>query len=289
MDTLAQSYPFHHLDLEDCLSKIQLTKLDEHKDYLFMVVHFPHQEETKRLIEPIQASLFLGEGYLVTVHSKEFKSLAEMFHGCSSEKEKREEAMGKSSAYLLYYVLNRLTDELFPLLDRVENDLDEIDDKVYGEKVLDAIYTSVLQRRIASFRRLVLRLKRLSVELPPKAQRFTKQDLSPYFSDIRDHIDKVSETLEEAKETIDIYVNTDFILSSERTNRVLAVLTIIFTLTIPITVIGTVYGMNVLLPGGIQTGSWIFLGPYTTLMVLLTFALIPSLLMLYYFRRHGWI
>lgn len=212
-----------------------------------------------------------------------------MFQGCYSEKQKREEAMSKTLAYLLYYVLDRLTDELFPLLDRIENELDEIVDKVYDEMVLAAIFTSVLQRRIASFRRLVLRLKRLSIEHPPKAQRFTKQDLSPYFSDIRDHIDKASETLEEAKETIDIYVSTDFILSSERTNKVLAVLTIIFTLTIPVTVIGTVYGMNVLLPGGIQTGPWIVLGPYTTLIVLLTLALVPSLLMLYYFRRLGWI
>ncbi len=289
IDTLAHNYPFHHLNLDDCVSKIQLTKIDEHGEYLFVVVHFPRYDGATGLIVPVQVSLFLGDGYLVTVHGGDFSTLAEMFRESYSSQETREEVLGKSSVYLLYRVLDKLTDDLFPLLDRIENELDDIDDKVYDEKILAAIETSKLQRRIASFRRLVLRLKRLGMDLPPRVQRFTKQDLSAYFSDIRDHIERVFETLDEAKETIDIYVGTDFILSSEKTNKVLAILTIIFTLTIPVTVIGTLYGMNVLLPGGILTGSWTFFGPYTTLMVLLLLALIPALLMLYYFRRFRWV
>ena len=38
---LAQNYPFHPLDLDDCLSRIQRPKIDEYKDYLFLVFHFP--------------------------------------------------------------------------------------------------------------------------------------------------------------------------------------------------------------------------------------------------------
>jgi magnesium transporter len=64
----------------------------------------------------------------------------------------------------------------------------------------------------------------------------------------------VYEALEEAKETVEIYKDMDYMLSQEKTNKILAVLTIVFTLCIPATVIGTFYGMNINLPGGIETG-----------------------------------
>ena len=97
------------------------------------------------------------------------------------------------------------------------------------------------------------------------------------------------EALDESKETIEIYKDTDFMLSTEKTNKILAILTILFTLSIPITVIGTFYGMNVNLPGGIQTGSWNFFGTYTTLIVVLMTSIVSVLLMLWYFRRLGWV
>jgi magnesium transporter len=67
------------------------------------------------------------------------------------------------------------------------------------------------------------------------------------------------------------------------------VLTILFTLSIPATVIGTFYGMNINLPGGIETGAWVHLGPYTTLVFVLVLSSIFALLMVYYFRRIGWV
>jgi len=84
-------------------------------------------------------------------------------------------------------------------------------------------------------------------------------------------------------------MDTDYVLSTEVTNKILALLTIVFTLSIPATVVGTIYGMNIPLPGGIQTGSWTFLGPYTTLIVLLLIMIVPVVSMVWYFHRLGWI
>ena len=120
-------------------------------------------------------------------------------------------------------------------------------------------------------------------------QRFSKDDLTLYFKDVQDHIEKIFEALEEARETVEIYKDTDFMLSQEKTNKILAVLTIVFTLSIPATVIGTFYGMNVNLPGGIQTGAWTQLGPYTTLVFVLVVSAITALFMVMYFRSLGWL
>ncbi|MDG6904643.1 MAG: hypothetical protein JRN20_02530 [Nitrososphaerota archaeon] len=76
-----------------------------------------------------------------------------------------------------------------------------------------------------------------------------------------DHIEKTWETLEQSKETIEIYKDTDNILSIETTNNVLSILTIVSTLTIPAVVIGTIYGMNIPMPGALDPGpppSWAY-------------------------------
>ena len=77
-------------------------------------------------------------------------------------------------------------------------------------------------------------------------------------------------------------------LSNDKTNRALTVLTIMFTLTIPITVISAIYGMNVKIPGGNEI-PWMFLGPYTTFIILLTGSAIALLVMLWSFYHYGWI
>lgn len=72
-------------------------------------------------------------------------------------------------------------------------------------------------------------------------------------------------------------------LSTEKTNKILAVLTIIFTLSIPAALVGAFYGMNITLPGGIETGSWNFFGLYTTFIILISISIVPAIVMLWYF------
>ena len=75
---LASKYPFHPLDLDDCLSKIQRPKIDEYKDYLFIVFHFPVFNPDARVTTPSQVSVFIGDGYLVTLHKGDLKPLVKL-------------------------------------------------------------------------------------------------------------------------------------------------------------------------------------------------------------------
>ena len=172
---------------------------------------------------------------------------------------------------------------------KVVGNIDDVEDSVFDERISIPRQISLLRREITTLRRMVIPLRRTVVDLSKDVQRFSKEDLAPYFKDIQDHIEKVYETLEEAKETIEIYKDTDYMLSQEKTNKILALLTIVFTLSIPATVIGTFYGMNINLPGGIVTGSWNQLGPYTSLIFVLVISSICALFMVLYFRRVGWL
>ncbi|MFL6483537.1 MAG: magnesium transporter CorA family protein [Nitrososphaera sp.] len=287
INILGQRYPFQKLNLDDCLSKIQIPKIDRYRDHVFIILQFPTPDKEKGFIFS-QLAIFMGEDYLVTIHQGDLKSVEELFNACKNDENQRQITMYKSSGYLLHKIIDGLVDDLFHLLMKVVGNIDDIEDSVFDERISIPRQISLLRREITTLRRIIFPLRRTVLDLAKDSQRFSKDDLTPYFRDVQDHIEKVYEMVEEAKETIEIYKDTDFMLSTEKTNKILSVLTIVFTLSIPVTVIGTFYGMNINIPGGIVTGPWEQLGRYTTLIFILGLSAASALLMVFYFRRLGW-
>lgn len=288
MSILGQKYPFHKLNLEDCVSKLQIPKIDRYEDHIFVILHFPTPDKEKGFLFS-QLAIFISSEYLVTIHHGDMKPLEELFNNCKNDERQRQMIMGKSTGYLLHKIIDLLVDDLLHILMKVVGNIDDIEDSVFDERISIPRQISLLRREITTLRRIVIPLRRTVVDLSKDVQRFSKEDLALYFRDVQDHIEKIFEALEEAKETVEIYKDTDFMLSQEKTNKILAVLTIVFTLSIPATVIGTFYGMNINLPGGIVTGVWDQLGPYTTLMFVLAISAAGAVFMVLYFRRLGWL
>ena len=257
---------------------------------MFIILHFPTTIKKEENIPQFsQLSIFIGLNYLVTVHQGDLKPLVEKFLICLSYEKQREAFMNESSGHLLYNIIDTLVDDLFNTLIKIVDDLHNIEDDVFNPKLAIAKEISLIRREITALRRIIIPLRRIIMYMTNDIQQFSEQDLTLYFDNVKDHIDKVLEVLEESQETIEIYKDTDYMLSTEKTNKILAVLTILFTLSIPSTIIGTLYGMNVNLPGGIETGSWYLFGSYTTFILLLIISLLSALLMAWYFHMLGWI
>ena len=292
IEDLAKKYHFNALNIEDCMTKFELPKLDSYDDHFFVILHFPPISPKVGIAKNSQLSIFLGKDFLVTVHQGDLKPLVDLVDLCktNSDPKRIERLLGKSSGLLLHEIIDLLVDDLLHTSRRIIANLDEMEEGVFDETKSVARSIALLRREINKLRRIAIPLKRFVLEIAPNVKRLSDvgEDLELFFDDVIDHIDKVIETLEESRETMEIYKDTDFVLSSEKTNKVLAVLTIIFTLAIPATVIGTFYGMNVNLPGGVDA-EWMVLGPYTSFIILIIASLIPVILMFSYFRKLGWI
>ena len=280
----------NELNVEDCLTKFELPKLDGYGDHFFVILHFPPLA-SKSSQRYSQLSVFMGAGFLVTIHQGDLRPLVELISACkgSADPGRGRRLMGGSPAILLHEIIDVLVDDLLHTSRRIIANLDDIEDGVFDESKSSARSISILRREINMLRRIVNPLKRFVVEMGQRAQEFSgsgEKDLGPYFDDVIDHIDKVIESLEESRETMEIYKDTDFMLSTEKTNKVLAALTIIFTLAIPSTVIGTFYGMNVSLPGA-SGGD--LLGEHQAFVAILLASAVPAAVMFAFFRRMGWI
>jgi magnesium transporter len=286
MAKLARDYHFHPLDLEDCLSPRQLTKVEDHGEHMFISLHFP-EEPVDGIITSGGISMFLGRNYLVTVRQSSFERLSAIVNSLKTEVKGRGEPT-RTPAYLAYLIIDRLVDGIYAVIDDVQASLDAIEVVVFDEKRSSAEVINKTRREIAVLRRIIYPLALYLPDLT-KAQKFSDEDLSIYFSDLRHKVAKASRVTDEMKEMVEIYKDTDFVRSSNRTNWVLSILTIIFTLTIPATVVSSIYGMNVPLPGGAVTGPTGVFGLYTSMIFLFAAMLIPAGLMGWYFKRVGWI
>ena len=288
MKKLAERFPFHELNLEDCLSKIQIPKIDRYQDHVFVILNFPTLEK-ERIPRSSQLASFIGSGYLVTVHQGELKPISEIFQQCVQSNKARQELMGRSSGYLFHSIIDALTDDLLNLVRKIVGNIEDIEDVVFDEQANAAGEISYIRRQITVLRRIAIPLKRTLAEITAKdIRRFSEEDLTLYFDDINDHIDKVIDTLEESKETIEIYKDTDYLHGTDRSNKILAILTIVFTLSLPITIISSLYGMNVDIPT-IEDESLKFLGRYTTFILIVIGSSAGAVAMALYFHKIRWI
>lgn len=288
LENIGRIFNFHHLDIEDCLSKVQIPKIDEYKDYLFIILHIPRYLKDKKFAIPSQIGFFLGKDFLITVHNGDIKPINRIFQNCKEKKEIYDEFMSKSSTYLFYKLVHAMIKHIMAMLKKIMSEIEDIEETVFDKGKEAILEIADMRHNIYNMRRVVFSFKNVITDLERIVIKISNEDFSIYFSDLSDYINKAWNVLEECKETIEIFKDTDFIISSHRTNKILALLTIVFTLSIPATIIGTFYGMNVILPGGVDN-PYTILGPYTTFIFICLFSILIAILMYIIFRRLKWI
>jgi magnesium transporter len=280
---LAEHYNFHPMDLEDSLSRRQLSKVEEYPQYLFIIFHLPVYDKMTKVATRRQWSAFVGDKFLVTLHPGELRTLDELFHECELSEETRQEHLNRGSGYLLYRILDRVLDAYFPVMEKISSLIDDLEDDVFKEEVEVAKQLSILRRDIITQRRVMFPTRTLLVELENKLKRFTKIDLTIYYSDLMDHMNKISETLDEFTEVIEVFKDADYLLSSYRANRVIRILAVVFAIGLPFLLAFGLYGMYLILYGDVGKAT------PQTFFLLLVIAFIIIGATLYFFRRRHFI
>jgi magnesium transporter len=157
--------------------------------------------------------------------------------------------MRRSSGYLLYRILDVLVDYCFPILNKVIENVDKLEDSIFDERGHDVVREiSIVRRDIIAYRRIIRPQMGVLEALEQGEIPFLKVDPDVYFGDLADHIRRVWDELEELKEVIEGLSTSHSSLSVHHTNQVIRILTFISTVMMPPTVIASIYGMNVGLP-----------------------------------------
>jgi magnesium transporter len=278
---LEEHFEFHPLDYEDVRSRNQRPKIDVYDDYLFIVLHFPVFDKQVGRLNTGELDVFVGPDFLITMPNVPLQPVEYLFERCRSNEQVREELFSKGPGYLLYKVVDSSFDYCFPMLRKIGNKLDRLEGDIFEGRSEDIVRDiSNAKQEIINFRKIIRPERPVLRDLERTKQRYMAEDMEIYFDDIIDASERIWDMLENYKEVVEALEDTNESVISHRVNDILRVLTAISVVVLPLTLVASIWGMNVGVPGeGTVHAFWIIVGCMVILLVG----------MLGYFRYRRWL
>jgi magnesium transporter len=280
VDKLHELFGFHPVALEDALHFGQRPKLDDYGEYIFMVFYGALEHGPGDMAPLLEVQMFISGHYLVTLHLDSLPALDE-------QRERLEGLVLHSEQFLLYRVFDALTDSFFPLLARMDEQIDELEAAVLGgptDEQLQRLFA--LKRELVAMRKVVTPQRDLFArgidqiaDLPGLLL-----DERDYFRDVYDHLIRISDLIDSYRDLLsgatDLYLST----VSNRQNDVMKQLAIVGTIFLPLSFITGFFGQNFawLVQTGISaTWSFFVLG--------IGSIVATCVFLLGFFKRKGWV
>jgi magnesium transporter len=279
---LEERFDFHPLDYEDVYSRNQRPKVDEYEDYLFIVLHFPRYDKDIQRLNAAELDMFIGPNYLITLPNLPLQPVEFLFERCRTNEDYREQLFSRGSGYLLYKIVDECVDASFPMLQKMGHKLEVIEEDLFvGGKAMEVVRDiSNVKQEVLNFRKIVRPQRATFRDLERTKQRYIPDDLDIYFDDIVDASERVWDMLENFKEVVEGLEATNESAISHRVNETVRVLTAISVIVLPLTLLASIWGMNVRVPGEeTTTGFWLVIAAMVCVLVG----------MLGYFKRRGWL
>lgn len=239
---IGKHFKLHPLVLEDIYNTGQRSKLDIYQDQVFVIIRsLQYISDTKGLKDE-QVSIVFGPNYLICFlegDQNPFQQIKERIA------QKKNRISKEGSDYLAYTLIDTIVDGYFAVLEKVDTDLDHLEEELLHEAKLNTI------QAIQHSKREMILLRKAVWPIRDVVNRFLRLE-SPhvhpttlvYMHDVYDHIIQTIDVIEGFRDVVagmmDIYLSNINI----RTNEIMKVLTIVSTIFVPLTFITSLYGMN---------------------------------------------
>ncbi len=278
---LAENFSFHPLDLEDVASINQRPKLDVYDDYLFLVVQFPRFDKENGRLNPVEVDVFVGPDYVITLPEEAIVPLPAMWERAREQADWREALLAGGSGRLLYEILDRCVDAGFPMLGQLGRKLRRLEDGIFEGRSSEIVRDiSNTKQEIINFRAIIRPQRAVFRALERAKLRHFGEELDVYFDDLTDASERIWDVLENFKEIVEALESSNESVLSHRLNGALRVLTAVSVILLPLTLIASIQGMNVPVPGEHSSAAfWVILVGMAVILVALVL----------YFRRRGWL
>jgi magnesium transporter len=239
IDRLGKLFGFHPLALEDTRKFGQRPKIDDFENYVFVVFYgvAPPGDVDPPLVE---VHMYISGSYVITIRHNHCAELVGL-------KESLERRDPRSEEFVVYRVFDSLTDSFFPVLEAIDNEIDELEEALITEATEDELHRIFrlkrrlveLRQKVAPQRDLFARAMDQIVALPG-----LQTDTRDYFRDVYDHLLRAAEQIDSYRDLLsgamDVYLST----VSNRLNQVMKQLTVISTIFLPLTFVTGFFGQN---------------------------------------------
>jgi len=238
LEEIKKRFGFHEQDVVESLPPFQRAKIVRRPDYYFMVLHFPVFDRESKRLGFAEVDFFLSQNVLVTVHGNHLSVIDNFFNECKKDEKIVGEYFSGTAAHIVFELVSRLLDSIFPILLHVNNDINTVDKKLFskvaGREMVEEILR--LKTNIVTFRRTMQGHRTVLERLIMYSGR--ELDLvafQSYINSIREFTNEIWHMLESQKESINALHETNESMVSLHTNEIMKTLTLISVVTFPLT------------------------------------------------------
>jgi magnesium transporter len=238
---LEEWFRFHELAAEDALSPTTLPKFDAFQRYDFFVFRTISLDVTKHNVRSEKMSCFLGKNFVVTIHKDPLEAADVVWNRIPLDTR----IMARGVDFLLYAILDFLVDQHFPLIEEIEERLDEIHEMIFAspsQALLDELLD--FKRDLNVLRRQSLPQRELFNQISRGEANYIKREHLIYFRDLYDHMYRIGEFVADERDMATTTMEAYLSVIANRTNEIMKVLTIFSSIMLPINFIASIYGMN---------------------------------------------
>jgi magnesium transporter len=276
---LVDTFHFHNLSIEDAASEIHYPKVEAYDNYLYLILHGIAFEESEHRFSTRDVDFFLGRNYLVTVHDGHSRSIATLRDVC----DRYSQILSDGAVGLLHRIVDTMVDNYRPEIERLEKRIDVMEhEAALGGREAMVRQILALKRDLSSLRRVTIPQRDAVARLARREFAMISHEMAYRFRDVYDHLVRLADEATLFQDRVTGILDVHLSAISNRLNQVVKVLTVMSTIFLPLTVLTSLYGMNVTLPhlpGGPDAQFWWIVGMMTGL----------ATVMLAFFRAKGWI
>ena len=224
---LLEGFGFHPLALEDVAKGQQRPKVDEYRGYMFVVLYALMSAESASAVRMVEVDIFIGRNYVVTVHRGPVPALEDAYGRWTRGRELLREGVG----FLAYAIMDAIIDAYFPVIDRIEDEVDDIELEMFSQLREGKVQSLLrLKRTLVTLRRMLYPLREIfTVFLRRDHPTFSPNSLV-YFQDVYDHVLRMLDVLDIEREMVTGALEAYLTVLSNRLNitmRALAIITVV--------------------------------------------------------------
>lgn len=241
---LEKVFNFHPLAIEDVLNPSSRPKVEPYDEYMFItlrVVRFCDDTSDPYDLETANLSFFLGPNFLVTAHS----GASPTIDAVADLALRNPDVVGRGAARLAHHIMDSAIDAFFPVMDRIDEFIDSIEERVFAtfdEEALRDIFA--VKRMVLSLRRYLSPQREIFNVLTNRPSPLLTPDIQLYYRDIYDHMLRINDSLDTYRDLLSSTMESYLSQVSNRLNLVSKGLALVATLSVPFVVVSGMWGMN---------------------------------------------
>ncbi len=274
VEFLRRKFTLHPVIVEELKQPTLRPKVDVLDGYIYLALHFPEYDAGRKTSVGKEIDFIITHQDIVTLHYDRSAEAEELVALCS-DPHFQEKYMGGNNIEFLRYMLEYFFEFSLRQLDHIHKKIEKIEEKIYAgreKETLRAIFMT--KRDLLDFRRTIRPQRTVIDSLTLRGEEFFGASTKPYFESILSGYLRVWDMLETHQETLNTLYETNNSLLNNKTNETMKFLTVMATLTFPLTLIASIFGTNFITPGAQNPYSfWLFILCLLLILLLMIFFL----------------